>query len=199
MEPSTSAASPPPGVLHLERFLESVLKKDLDTVLSQRDELHDTVAQCAQLRWLMEDMQALSRYHSFVEAASAAEAAHETSLAAASPPNHHQANASPSSLVSKRAQADAYKPPQRNKILVDLGNMFYTPGVVRDASVVYMNIGCGVVLPMSPEEARAFLSKKEAVVRAMATNKSQEALRLKYRIRLVSEAIARLNNACLGL
>ncbi|KPA77588.1 hypothetical protein ABB37_06956 [Leptomonas pyrrhocoris] len=197
----------PPGVLHLERFLESVLKKNLDTVLSQREELYNTVAQCAQLRWLMEDMQALSRYHSFVEAASAAEAASATSASAAAadgaaavaPSTSNRISASSSSPVSKRAQANAYTPPQRNTILVDLGHHFYTQGVVRDASVVYVNLGCGVVLPMSQEEARAFLKKKESVVREMITSKSKEALRIKYRIRLVSEAIARLNESHLGL
>jgi hypothetical protein len=192
---SSSVLSPPPGVLHLERFLETVLKKNLDTVLSQRDELYNTVAQCAQLRWLMEDMQALSRCHSFVEAASAAEAAMKTPSAA----DTHDSSPSSSSLVSKRAQANAYRPPQRNKILVDLGNHFYTQGVVKDASVLYMNLGCGVVLPMSQEEARAFLKRKESAVREMATNKSREALRIKYRIRVVSEAIARLNESHLGL
>ena len=181
----------PPGVLHLERFLESVLKKNLDTVLSQRDELYNTVAQCAQLRWLLEDMQALSRNSLFVETASAA------ADAAGEPATAPSADAL--SPISKRARAAMYKPPQRNKILVDLGNHFYTQGVVKDASVVYVNIGCGVILPLSQEETRAFLQKKERVVREMILSKSKEALRIKYRIRVVSEAIARLNERHLGL
>ncbi|CBZ24237.1 conserved hypothetical protein [Leishmania mexicana MHOM/GT/2001/U1103] len=201
-EPSAAALSPaasaPAGVLHLERFLESILKQNLDTVLSQRDELYATVAQCAQLRWLMDDMQALSRYHSLIEASTAAEAAAAVPLSALAPAASGAPNASPP-LMSKRAQADAYKPPRRNKILVDLGNHFYTQGVVKDAGVLLMNVGCGVVLPMSLEEAREFLRKKEAVVRRMIMNKSKEALRIKYRIRLVTEAIARLNERHLGL
>ncbi|GET86335.1 hypothetical protein, conserved [Leishmania tarentolae] len=187
---TSPVATAPAGVLHLERFLESVLKQSLDAVLSQRDELYATVAQCAQLRWLMDDMRALSRHHSFIEASTAAEAAPPSATGAP--------NASPP-LMSKRAQACAYQPPQKNKILVDLGNHFYTQGVVKDASVLYMNIGCGVVLPMSLDEARDFLQKKESVVRRMIMNKSKEALRIKYRIRLVTEAIARLNERHLGL
>ncbi|KAL7700535.1 hypothetical protein NQL31_006205 [Lotmaria passim] len=192
---SETTMAAPPGVLHLERFLESVLKKNLDTVLSQRDELYNTVAQCAQLRWLLEDMQALSRNSLFVETASAAaDAAGEPATAPSA-----AASADALSPISKRARAAMYKPPQRNKILVDLGNHFYTQSVVKDASVVYVNIGCGVILPLSQEETRAFLQKKERVVREMILSKSKEALRIKYRIRVVSEAIARLNERHLGL
>ncbi|KAG5485518.1 hypothetical protein LSCM1_07604 [Leishmania martiniquensis] len=202
--PSEQAAAPPPpapaataaaGVLHLERFLESVLKPSLDSVLTQRDELYTTVAQCAQLRWLMDDMQALSRYHSFIEASTAAEAAAAVPLSA----DGRAVSAPPPLPTSRRAQADACKPRQRNKILVDLGSHFYTQGVVPDASVVCMSIGCGIVLPMTRDEARAFLRKKESVARRMILSTSKEALRIKYRIRLVTEAIARLNERHLGL
>ncbi|KAG5510591.1 hypothetical protein JKF63_06888 [Porcisia hertigi] len=199
--PSSSGTSPPAastGVLHLERFLDSVLKQNLATALSHRDELYTTVAQCTQLRWLMEDMHAFSRYHSFIEASTAAEAAAAMPLSTSSSAAHAAHSASPP-LLSKRAQADAYKPPQRNKILVDLGNHFYTPGLVKDASVVYMNIGCGVVMPMSLEESREFLRKKESSVRQMIMSATKEVLRIKYRIRVVTETIARLNERHLGL
>ncbi|KAK7197077.1 Prefoldin subunit [Novymonas esmeraldas] len=190
--PSPSA-SPAAGVLRLERFLESVLKENLDQVLVQRDALYATVAQCAQLRWLMEDMHAFSRHHSFITASTAAEAASSTTTATTA------MSSSGGPLRSKRAEAELYTPPQRNKILVDLGNRFYTHGIIRDAGTVHMNLGCGVVLPMSLDDARAFLRRREAVVRHMILNKSKEALRITYRIRIVTEAIARLNEQHMGV
>uniref|UniRef100_A0A0A9WPS5 Protein UXT n=2 Tax=Lygus hesperus TaxID=30085 RepID=A0A0A9WPS5_LYGHE len=87
---------------------------------------------------------------------------------------------------------------RHNRILVDLGSHFYTPAKVYNATRVHVNLGCGVLLEMSTEEAEAFLIKKEAILRGIASRKTREVLQMKYRIRLVTEIIARLHERDIG-
>jgi hypothetical protein len=82
--------------------------------------------------------------------------------------------------------------------LVDLGNHFFAKCEVADTSVVSVNIGCGVVLPMTRDEARQFLVTKERLLRSDGDRLTKEALRVKYRMRLVMEAIARINDKQVG-
>lgn len=81
------------------------------------------------------------------------------------------------------------------KILVDVGCNFFMKCKVVDTSTVLVNIGCGVVLPMACSEADVFLMKKERLLKEMAAAKTRESLRLRFRIRLVMEAITRLEAA----
>lgn len=194
--------APSSSVLQLEQFLDSVLHTSLRDILTQRDELYATVGQCAQLRWLLEDMRALSRRHSFIAAASAREEAAAAGIQTdGSHRDEDDATGCSSGLspTTARTRGAASNPPRRNRVLVDLGHHFYTPAIVRDAETIYLHLGCGVVLPMPTDDAGRFLSRKESVVRRMILSKSKEALRVKYRIRLVKEAIARLHEQQTGL
>lgn len=87
----------------------------------------------------------------------------------------------------------------QNKILVNLGNHFYTSASVVDNRTIWLNIGCGVVIERTREEAVSHLKKRESIARAGLHAQNVEILRLKFRIRLVTEAIRRLHQQCIGL
>ncbi|RNF19916.1 protein UXT [Trypanosoma conorhini] len=161
------------SMARLEHFLDAVLRQSLERVLRERDTVYAMASDCCQLRELFEEMRALSSTHSFI-------AEGEASSAAAA------------------AGGEAERRPQRNQIMVDIGNHFFVQCAVRDASQVWVNLGCGVVLPMSTAEADAFMQKKEKLLRERAARLSKEALRIKYRIRLVMEAITRLYDRATG-
>ncbi len=78
-------------------------------------------------------------------------------------------------------------------ILVDVGNHVYCQCELKSDSDIWVNVGCGIVVPMTREEAFRFLVKKESLSRQNADRMSKEVLRVKYRIRLVLEAIRRLH------
>ncbi|PWU82968.1 hypothetical protein C4B63_442g4 [Trypanosoma cruzi] len=100
--------------------------------------------------------------------------------------------------IAAGGEKEEEKRPQRNQIMVDIGNYFFVQCSVKDGSQVWVNLGCGVVLPMSTAEADVFLQKKEKLLRERAARLSKEALRIKYRIRLVMEAISQLYDRATG-
>ncbi|CCW66683.1 unnamed protein product [Phytomonas sp. Hart1] len=174
----------PAGVLYLDQFIESVLKVALQEELRQRDLFSSLASQCAQLRRLFHEMRGLSREQSFINASSSSPATNDSG--AGKDINTHVNR----TIISGRF---------RSKILVNFGNHFYTAAVVKDASRVRVNIGCGVILEMSVEAAETFLKKKEKLLREAAMRKTKEVLRLSYRVRVVSEAVARITKKNIGL
>ncbi|CCW64569.1 unnamed protein product [Phytomonas sp. EM1] len=179
----------PVGVLHLEQFIETVLKEALREELERRDALTSMASQCAQLRQLFSEMRGLSRTQSFINASSSAEGG-EAAASKASRGGKEKEEQGGSLSVSS---------PFRSKILVDLGNHFYTAAVVKDASRVRVNIGCGVVLQMPVEAAEKFLRRKEKQLREAAMRKTKEVLRLSYRIRVATEAVSRITQKNIGI
>ncbi|KEG08422.1 protein UXT [Trypanosoma grayi] len=162
-------------MIRLEHFLDNVLRQSLAKVLQKRDVVYEMASQCCQLRDLFEEMRALSATHSFIKD-----------------------GGSPSSPPAAPVAAPPGEVPQRNQIMVDIGNHFFVQCTIADASRVLVNLGCGVVLPMSTAEACEFLHKKERLLRERAARLSKEALRITYRIRLVMEAITRLYDRASG-
>lgn len=75
---------------------------------------------------------------------------------------------------------------------VDLGSRVFCEAHVTDASIVHTNIGAGIVVPLTRAEAHRFLVRKERMLKNDAQRLAKEALRVKYRTRLVMEAILRL-------
>ncbi|RNE99660.1 protein UXT [Trypanosoma rangeli] len=179
--PPTSFDAETGSMARLEHFLDAVLRQSLEKVLRERDTVYTMVSDCCQLRKLFEEMRALSSTHSFISEGEAS----SPSVAAAA-------------AAAAAAECGEEGKPQRNQIMVDIGNHFFVQCSVRDASQVWVNLGCGVVLSMSTAEADAFMQKKERLLRERAARLSKEALRIKYRIRLVMEAIARLYDRATG-
>eukprot|EP00744_Colponema_vietnamica_P018768 GILI01026504.1.p1 GENE.GILI01026504.1~~GILI01026504.1.p1 ORF type:complete len:280 (+),score=62.20 GILI01026504.1:70-909(+) len=70
---------------------------------------------------------------------------------------------------------------------------------VPNPSLIHINIGCGVIAPMTHEEANAFLKKKEQLYRDQSQRLSRESLRVRFRIRLVMEAITRIQDQSLAV
>lgn len=158
-------AAPTAGMARLEHFLDAVLKQTLQQEMAKRDRFIDLAAQCNQLQGLCEEMRTLSS----------------------------------SSLIpvqrtaSTNAASATASPRQKNKVLVNLGNHFYTPATIRNTNVICLNIGCGVVLEMPTEDAVKHLKKREKLAKEALERQNVQILRLKYRIRLVTEAIRRLH------
>ncbi|EAN88120.1 hypothetical protein C3747_46g29 [Trypanosoma cruzi] len=163
----------------LEHFLDAVLRQSLEKVLRERDTVYTMASECCQLRELFQEMRALSSTHSFI--------------------TDGDAPSLPATIAAGGGEKEEEeKRPQRNQIMVDIGNYFFVQCSVKDGSQVWVNLGCGVVLPMSTAEADVFLQKKEKLLRERAARLSKEALRIKYRIRLVMEAISQLYDRATG-
>lgn len=79
-----------------------------------------------------------------------------------------------------------------HQMLVDLGHHTYMKANIPSMSTIHVNIGGGVVVPMSQTETLQFLDKKEALLIQQAEEKTKESLRVRYRIRLVMEALNRM-------
>lgn len=161
------------SMTRLEHFLDAVLKPLLQEEMCKRDGAVQLAAECNQLCVLFSEMKTLSGI------------------------DNVSAPVNPSAFI--RTSKPLPPRPQRNHILVNLGNHFYTSALVKDAGSVWLNVGCGVVLEMSTDAAKVHLSKREKLARDSLERQNQKILRLKFRIRLVTEAIKRLHNQCIGL
>ncbi|CBH18317.1 hypothetical protein, conserved [Trypanosoma brucei gambiense DAL972] len=197
-DPSHAPADAAMGsMLRLEHFLDAVLRQSLARVLAQRDEVYNMASNCCQLRSLFDEMQSLSSTHSFIRRDEGSSTALTVSAAVA-------AGEGKQSVGNATVVRGAGSTPgdvsvqQRNHIMVDLGNHFFVQCTVADASRMWVNLGCGVVLPMFRDEALAFLQRRERLLRERAARLSKEALRIKYRMRLVMEAITRLYDRTTG-
>ena len=76
---------------------------------------------------------------------------------------------------------------------------FFMTAEVTNPAIVHINIGCGIVCPMTHEEATLFLKKREQLYRDASQRLSRESLRIRFRIRLVMEAITRLEDGEAGV
>jgi prefoldin subunit 5 len=143
------------------------LKHELDKAMERRDAAYTRASQCHLLRRTLRDMVQLHEFES------------------------NQSGTTPGASVGSAALASSFGA----TIQVDLGCSCYVQVEVPDASVVLINIGCGVIVPMNHAEANQFLVSKEALLKQDVQRLTKEILRLKYRIRLVIEAISRLHDA----
>ena len=88
--------------------------------------------------------------------------------------------------------SDNSTPQLPHQTLVDLGHHCYMKANIKSMQTLHVNLGAGVVVPLSREETLAFLTKKEALLVREAEGKTKESLRVRYRIRLVMEALNRM-------
>jgi prefoldin subunit 5 len=176
----------------LEGFLEEVLKKDLDTVMRKRDEVYQQIADCGQLRQLLVQIKEQSK--PLAEPSSKGAPSAVTRPKAAS----HTVSAGALGGISHASDSTAsavWTPTEEVQMLTDLGCHFYAPCTLSDPTTVNVNVGCGVFVAMDHEEASRFLVKKENMLKEKAFTLTKEAVRLRYRIRVVLEALARLYEA----
>eukprot|EP00758_Cryptobia_borreli_P015979 Tbor_TRINITY_DN6068_c2_g4::TRINITY_DN6068_c2_g4_i1::g.10714::m.10714 len=81
---------------------------------------------------------------------------------------------------------------QATDMMVDIGQHFYMRAEIPNPAVVWINVGCGVICPMTHQEAKVVLKKKEGLFRNQSASLTKEILRVRFRMRLVKEAICRL-------
>lgn len=172
---------PGSATLRLETFLDSVLRKSLEEALIQRDEILTMASSCTHLRQTLKSLRDLHTPPPLQVAGSSAvsSASNSTSL------SHAPAAGAP----SPRSLDDPLPP---TLMQVDVGHRFFMQANVKNPALVHVNIGCGVVVPMKHSEAETFLQKKELLLAERGKKKTQDILRIKFRMRLVMEAISRL-------
>ena len=173
--PAIPAIAPDEATQRLEAFLESGLRQHHERVLRRRDAAYKAASDSHKLaRLLRDDLRRVGRpvLPDDVADATAAVAA---------------GGASRATSASSSVPAEG---PMR--MLVDLGQRVYGTVEVDDPSVVFVNIGCDILCPLTVSEALDFLRRKEAAAKAAADALTKEALRLRFRMRLVMEAIGRL-------
>lgn len=160
----------------LEHYLDSVLRASLQTILTERDMLYQRASQCDQLRQLLQATNELSRDSTNVP----------STTAASSTPSSRNS----SSNNTNTTNSSAMKLPHQT--LVDMGHHCYLRANIKSMEQIHVNIGAGIVVPLTREEALSFLSKKEALLVRQGEEKTKESLRVRYRIRLVMEALNRM-------
>jgi hypothetical protein len=80
------------------------------------------------------------------------------------------------------------------ELMHDLGCRIYATATAVDPRVVHVNIGCGVVVAYTVEEALAQVAVMERTLRRECDDATAKVLKLKFRQRLVTEAIMRLQD-----
>jgi hypothetical protein len=168
-----------PGMARLEHYLDVILKGELKAAMARRDEAYDRASQCHRLRRFLKDLVQI----------------HELEYAVANPQAAAAAAAQPKKAAYEtNNECDRMlEHPLTTSLRIDLGCHCYAAAEVPDARVVHINIGCGVVVPMTHEEAHRFLLKREQLCKNEVTRLNKEILRTKYRIRIVMESLRRLH------
>eukprot|EP00908_Phaeocystis_cordata_P027354 Transcript_991.p3 GENE.Transcript_991~~Transcript_991.p3 ORF type:complete len:160 (-),score=59.97 Transcript_991:612-1091(-) len=75
------------------------------------------------------------------------------------------------------------------KTMVDLGRNFYVQARIPDTSWVYVDVGLGFHAQMTPAEAIAFSTRREAKLNEAAEARTERAAQLKAQIKLTIGAI----------
>ena len=178
-----------PGVAQLEKYLDEGLKGELATVTAQRDVAYERMSQCHKLRRTLGDLVKLHDLERDLEDPARLRSGAKRVDSGATPATKSAAGPS----EPRDALDAAMDEPLRTALKVDLGCFVFATAEVPDARVVHINIGCGVVVPMTHAEAHAFLLKKEALGKQEVQRLSKEMLRVKYRIRLVTETLRQMH------
>ncbi|KAJ1510165.1 hypothetical protein HMI55_007100 [Coelomomyces lativittatus] len=79
----------------------------------------------------------------------------------------------------------------RTTVLSPLGGDFYAECDLVDLNTIFLNLGCGVVVPMTPKEVLVYLDRKDKLLKAQVDQLTRSSIQLRYRRRLVLEALSR--------
>jgi len=75
------------------------------------------------------------------------------------------------------------------KTKVDIGSNFYVQAEIPDLKTVTVDVGCGIWLPMSSEDAIAFCEKKVSFLNSRVNDLTQQELGIKAQINIVLEGL----------
>jgi prefoldin subunit 5 len=174
-----------PGVARLEHFLDVVLKKDLQAAINRRDGAYERASQCHRLRRLLKDLTQLHQLES-----------EQGSHRSATPSTSSRGAISTTRKTKAETNNDCdamLDHPLATELRIDLGCHVYGRVEVADARVVHINVGLGIVVPMTHEEAFKFLLAKEKFHKADVERQNKDILRVKYRVRIVMESLRQLH------
>lgn len=163
-----------PSIRRLQYVLDVVLSQDYENILISRNEVYDKVSQQVQLQKLIrDDMQLTTRKN-----------ISENSAASSSTSNQQQ--------QQQQLQTQQEQETEDITMLHEVGCKFYTPCKLIDPRVIHVNVGCDVIVAMTIDEALKFSKKAEDSYRMRGEKLTRDALNAKYKMRLVTEAIMRL-------
>ena len=156
-----------PSIRRLQYVLDVVLRQDYENILIKRNEIYDKVSQHVQLQKLIRDDMQLTRK------------AEQKSDSTAKSSNNNNSNATEEEDIT---------------MLHEVGCKFYSQCKLIDPRVIHVNIGCDVIVAMTIDEALKFSKKAEDSYRMRGEQLTKDALNSKYKMRLVTEAIMRLQD-----
>ncbi|KAK7070124.1 hypothetical protein SK128_023978 [Halocaridina rubra] len=79
---------------------------------------------------------------------------------------------------------------------VDLGSNFYVQAHISDVSYIYLNVGLGIHLELTLEEALSFINKRMNILNEKVTCSNKKSAKIKGDIRYVYELLRQLQGLC---
>ena len=154
-----------PSIRRLQYVLDVILRQDYENILIKRNEIYDKVSQHVKLQKLIRDDLQLTR-------------------------KNNTSNNNNSSSVTNTSSSEQ----EDITMLHEVGCKFYSQCKLIDPRVIHVNIGCDVIVAMTIEEALKFSKKAEDSYRMRGEQLTKDSLNAKYKMRLVTEAIMRLQD-----
>ncbi|XP_077463599.1 protein UXT isoform X1 [Stigmatopora argus] len=151
-------------VLQYEKFIDEVLKKDLQRVVEQRDAVYEQISHYLQLKNTLQALQVHTHIHTAIMG--------DIFL----------------TLFARIQGADS----QCLKADVDLGCNFYAQAKVEDSSKIFVLVGFGFFVEMEHAEALRFIDKKTSQLTTFTDQLTHDCATIKANIRLVLEGLREL-------
>ncbi|KAM9828617.1 protein UXT isoform X1 [Syngnathus typhle] len=157
-------------VLQYERFIDEVLKKDLQKVMEQRDTVYEQASHYLQLKNTLKALQV----HTHVRTHTLKHCGYDIRVCVC--------------VCVCIQETDSH----HLKADVDLGCNFYVQAEVEDSSKIFVLVGFGFFLEMDHAEALHFIDKKTSQLTAFTDQLTKDSAKIKANIRMVLEGLREL-------
>jgi len=94
--------------------------------------------------------------------------------------------------LREQVQLFAQQPRTKLTTLVNIGAAFYVQANVEDCTKLFVNIGLGFHVQLSPAEVPDFVQRREALLQSHAERFTKQAAEINMRIKLLLDALSQL-------